>query len=82
MGGAPTPEGVNLLFGIIFAENCMEMKRIGLGRAPPDPPLETDKIGCVEVFLLCRHRHQHKLPVLCRSATADFHLGSVLSYRL
>ena len=27
---APTPGGSNLLFGIIFAENCMEMKLIGL----------------------------------------------------
>ena len=40
------------LFGIIFAENCMEMKQIGLGRAthPPPPPilpLVTDKMGCV-----------------------------------
>ena len=27
--GAPTLVGANLLFGIIFAENCMKMKKIG-----------------------------------------------------
>ena len=25
--GVPTPGGANLLFSIIFAENCMEMKK-------------------------------------------------------
>ena len=35
--GAPTPEGTNVLFGIIFAENCMKMKIFGRrgGHATP-----------------------------------------------
>ena len=44
-GGGATPKRVtNLLFGIIFLEICMKMKRIGTGVGTPalgplDPPL-------------------------------------------
>ena len=39
MGGALTPEGTNLLFGINFAENCMRMKEIDLkGACVPHAP--------------------------------------------
>ena len=45
--GAPTLGSVNLLFGIIFGENCMQMKKIGLrgeqaSLATLDPPLLSD----------------------------------------
>ena len=40
MGGAPTPGGANLLFGINFAENCMKMKEIGLKGARLLRPLD------------------------------------------
>ena len=46
---APTPAGLgaNLLFGIIFAENCMKILKIGLrgacaSLAPLGPPLSSD----------------------------------------
>ena len=43
-GRQPQREYANLLFGIIFLENCMKMKRIGPGVGAPalgplDPPL-------------------------------------------
>ena len=43
--GFPGGGGVNLLFGIIFAENYMQMKKNGLRipRAPPDPPMQMIK---------------------------------------
>ena len=55
-GGAPTPKGrVNLLFGIVFAENGMKMKRIGLNGSsrpsPPDPPLLLYFPFCLENLL-------------------------------
>ena len=34
-GGSANPRTINVLFDIIFAENCMEMKKIGVGRALP-----------------------------------------------
>ena len=45
-GGVKSGGAIYLLFGIIFAENCMKMKkeldRGNFSVTPPDPPLITD----------------------------------------
>ena len=44
VGGGWVGDGINLLFGIMFDENCMDMKKIGLrgvhSSHPLDPPLQ------------------------------------------
>ena len=67
--GAPTSkgEGVNLLFGQYFPENCMNMKQIGPGEgghaSPTPPPPWKCQWGCRAIHLfLSINRQQADIP--------------------